>query len=144
MDRQTGALPALRPRLMKRHRTLFVLCSQYVLFAGLGNGPFQRFTEALPEPSILGVLALTFADLVMIERRKAQRRRTLKTGSLIFKNGGGVSCMVRNISAGGACLEVTDSLKIPDAFTLVVESDNILRRCQIGWRSKNRIGVAFN
>jgi PilZ domain len=80
----------------------------------------------------------------MIERRKIQRHRTLKVGTIIFENGGGVDCTVRNMSPAGACLEVTDPVRIPDAFTLVVESDNFLRRCQVGWRKEKRIGVAFN
>jgi hypothetical protein len=80
----------------------------------------------------------------MTERRKNQRYRTLKMGAIIFNNGGGVSCMVRNISTAGACIEVTNPLEIPDAFTLVVESDNLLRRCHVGWRKQKRIGVAFN
>ena len=76
----------------------------------------------------------------MTERRKTQRHRTLKAGNIIFNNGGGVTCMVRNMSTVGACLEVTSQLGIPDAFTLVIESDNIRRRCHIGWRSEKRIG----
>jgi hypothetical protein len=52
--------------------------------------------------------------------------------------------MVRNISPAGACIEVESPLGIPDAFTLVIESDNLMRRCHIGWRNEKRIGVAFN
>jgi hypothetical protein len=80
----------------------------------------------------------------MIERRKAQRHRTLKVGSIIFNNGGGVSCMIRNMSPAGACIEVTNPVEIPDAFTLFVESDNLLRRCHVGWRKQKRIGLTFN
>jgi PilZ domain len=85
-----------------------------------------------------------FANLIMTERRETQRHRTLKTGTIIFNNGGGVSCTVCNISPAGACLVVTNQLEIPDEFTLLVESDKILRRCHIGWRSEKKIGVAFN
>jgi hypothetical protein len=80
----------------------------------------------------------------MTERRKTQRHRTLKAGTIIFNNGGGLTCMVRNMSPAGACIEVTSQLGIPDAFTLVVESENFLRRCHIGWRKEKRIGVVFN
>jgi hypothetical protein len=80
----------------------------------------------------------------MIECRKTQRHRTLKVGSVIFNNGGGVICMVRNMSPAGACIEVTNPDEIPDAFTLVVESDNLLRRCHVGWRKQKQIGLIFN
>ena len=80
----------------------------------------------------------------MTERRKTQRHRTLKAGTIIFNSGGGVGCVVHNMSPAGACLEVTNPIGIPDAFTLVVESDNLLRRCHIGWRKEKRIGLIFN
>jgi len=80
----------------------------------------------------------------MTERRKTPRRRILKAAAIIFSNGGGVSCMVRNMSTAGACIEVTDPLEIPDALTLFIESDNFLRRCHIGWRKEKRIGLIFN
>src|ERR1039458_10375297 len=44
----------------------------------------------------------------MTERRKTQRHRTLKAGTIIFNNGGGVGCVVHNMSLAGACLEVTN------------------------------------
>jgi hypothetical protein len=80
----------------------------------------------------------------MTERRKTQRHRTLKEGTIIFNNGGGVGCVVHNMSPAGACLEVTNPVRIPDAFILVVENDNLLRRCHIEWQNQRRIGVAFN
>jgi hypothetical protein len=85
-----------------------------------------------------------FCFITMTERRRTPRRRTLKAGIIIFNNGGGLSCMVRNLSPAGACIEVESPQGIPDAFTLVIESDNLMRRCHIGWRNEKRIGVAFN
>lgn len=80
----------------------------------------------------------------MIEKRRAPRHRVLKHGTLAFNSGGGVDCMVRNISSGGARLEVANPLRLPQSFTLVIETDQFMRHCHPVWCSENRIGVAFD
>jgi hypothetical protein len=80
----------------------------------------------------------------MLERRKTSRHRILKPGPIAVKRGGGISCMVRNISEAGACLEVASPLGIPDDFTLVIESDHVQRPCRVAWRQQKRIGITFN
>ena len=80
---------------------------------------------------------------IVIEKRTTPRSRILKSGTISFDLAAGIDCVVRNISDEGACLEVTSPLGIPDEFTLVIKSDNLLRTCQIVWRSARRIGVRF-
>jgi hypothetical protein len=81
---------------------------------------------------------------VMNERRKVQRHRTLKAGSITFNRNSGVDCRVRNLSPVGACLEVASQLGIPNDFVLVVEADHARMPCQVIWRTATRLGVAFN
>ncbi len=80
----------------------------------------------------------------MTEKRTSPRHRVLKRGTLAFGGGGSVDCMVRNISSGGARLEVANPLGLPRSFTLVIESDQFVRRCRPVWSSDIRIGVAFD
>ena len=80
----------------------------------------------------------------MAELRTSPRHRTLKVGVIALNRGGGISCTVRNLSDGGACLEVTSQVDIPDDFTLEVHNDHLKRLCHVSWRHGNRIGVAFN
>ena len=79
----------------------------------------------------------------MDERRKLQRHRTLKAGSISFNRAAGIDCRVRNLSPAGACLEVTSQLGIPDEFTLVVEHDHLHQKCHVIWRTATRLGVEF-
>lgn len=79
----------------------------------------------------------------MEEHRVAPRRRMLKAGTIEF-GGGGIDCIVRNLSETGAALEVVSPLFIPDRFTLFVPSDRFKQRCYIVWRREKRIGVAFD
>jgi hypothetical protein len=79
----------------------------------------------------------------VLERRSHQRHPRLKAGSIVFKGLGSVlDCTVRNISDGGACLIVANSVTIPVDFRLRHEGE--LRACAITWRLLNRIGVKFN
>jgi hypothetical protein len=79
-----------------------------------------------------------------IERRAAPRYRVLKSGMLAFSGGGGIDCMVRNISSRGARLDVAAPIGLPASFTLVIETDRFMRRCRAVWNSEKRIGVAFD
>jgi hypothetical protein len=79
----------------------------------------------------------------MIEKRAAPRHRVLKHGTLTFSGGGRVDCMVRNISLGGARLDVANPFGLPKSFTLLIETDRFMRRCRPVWCSDTRIGVAF-
>jgi hypothetical protein len=75
--------------------------------------------------------------------RIAPRHRIFKAGTIEF-SGGKIDCVIRNISATGAALEVNTPLWFPDVFVLVITSDASSRRCRIIWRNEKRIGVAFD
>jgi hypothetical protein len=68
----------------------------------------------------------------------------LKHGTLAFGGGGGVDCMVRNISSSGARLDIANPIGLPQSFTLVIHTDQFMRRCHAVWSSDQRIGVAFD
>jgi hypothetical protein len=79
----------------------------------------------------------------MDERRKVQRHRTLKAGTITMHNDSGFDCRVRNLSPSGACLEVASQVGIPDDFVLVVEVDHFKSPCHVIWRTTTRLGVEF-
>lgn len=79
----------------------------------------------------------------MQERRKVQRHRTLKAGSIDFSRAGGVDCRARNLSPAGACLEVARQIGIPNDFVLVVEIDHMKEPCHVIWRTAARPGVTL-
>jgi hypothetical protein len=78
-----------------------------------------------------------------IEKRSAPRHRVLKGATIAF-GGNGVECTVRNLSSSGAALDVATPVGLPPSFTLVIETDQFIRRCRPVWRSDRRIGVAFD
>jgi hypothetical protein len=80
----------------------------------------------------------------MDEKRKVQRHRTLKAGSISFNRAAGIDCRVRNLSTAGALLEVASQVGIPDDFVLVVEVDQFKQPCHVIWRTATRMGVEFS
>jgi hypothetical protein len=76
----------------------------------------------------------------MDEKRKAKRRRVLKSGTIEFERGA-YSCAVRNLSEEGAALEALRASAAEDE--LVMQADPFRRHCRVIWRKENRLGVAF-
>ncbi len=77
----------------------------------------------------------------MNEQRDSRRQRVLKSGTIAF-NGSGIDCVVRNISATGAALEVESHSGIPPTFDLII-SGKFSEHCHVLWRKDKRIGVIF-
>ena len=78
----------------------------------------------------------------MIEKRAAQRYRVFKGGMITFENSG-IACTVRNMSEGGAAIDLDAPVTLPQSFTLAIARDNLVRNCREVWRSDRRIGLAF-
>jgi hypothetical protein len=79
----------------------------------------------------------------MQEQRKSQRLRTLKSGSVTFGFVPSIACTVRNMSSGGACLELERRTSLPNDFSLLIKPECIRRSCRLVWQSSSRAGVQF-
>lgn len=79
----------------------------------------------------------------MIENRKSVRHRVFKAGIIEFNRAGGISCTLRNISDGGACLEIASPVGIPEDFDLHIASDRRTVQCHRVWIGNGRMGVSF-
>ena len=78
----------------------------------------------------------------MEERRRTQRQRVLKAGTISF-GGASIDCTIRNLTLLGASLNVASPVGIPDKFVLIVRSDDTTHQCIVVWRKEKQIGVAF-
>jgi hypothetical protein len=82
----------------------------------------------------------------MVEFRVAPRYRVNKP-AIIDYGGDKYPCIVRDISATGAALEVSeqiDILRCAKGFTLVVPEDRLTLLCRVAWQRDYRMGVAFD
>src|SRR5947209_14866698 len=78
-------------------------------------------------------------------RRRDRRQRVYKQARIVFNNGYAVfDCVVRNISQGGAMLEMETLLGIPRSFQVLLDHDAKARPCKVVWRTNKRMGIAFD
>jgi hypothetical protein len=75
--------------------------------------------------------------------RSHERQGVLKAGTISFQDSK-IDCAVRNVSVGGANLEVDSQIAIPNSFDLLIEAQTGNQRCHVVWRKGPRIGVAFS
>ena len=77
------------------------------------------------------------------DRRGNDRRTALKTGRIVYDDGKSViMCRIRNISEGGARLELGTAQLLPHYFELQMQGMPS-RVCNLRWAKGNVIGVAF-
>jgi hypothetical protein len=75
--------------------------------------------------------------------RREARERTYKAARIGFGGGRAVTgCVVRNLSASGACLGVQNPADVPERFNLAFDGEPS-RMARVIWRSSTRIGVSF-
>jgi len=78
----------------------------------------------------------------MTETPRKPRQRTFKGGSITLPTGI-VDCVVRNISATGALLELKAQALVPNDFDLIIKPEITRRRCHVVHRDGLRLGVSF-
>src|SRR5581483_5245966 len=80
----------------------------------------------------------------MEERRREQRFRALRCGKIVYDNGrSAIDCLIRNVSDGGACLQVNATAGLPIAFELAIDGEEKGRTCDVIWMSESRVGIEF-
>jgi PilZ domain len=77
-----------------------------------------------------------------MERRIAKRQRVFKAGRLTFA-GITVDCTVRNLSSGGALIELPTSEGVPHELMLSLPTHRLNFNCFVVWRDNKRLGVVF-
>jgi hypothetical protein len=78
----------------------------------------------------------------MTEQRPEARQRTFKGGSIVLPTGI-VECIVRNISATGALLELKAPALVPNDFELLIKPELTRRSCHVVHRDSLHLDVNF-
>ena len=80
----------------------------------------------------------------MLDRRQSPRDKVLYGGvAEINERGSTMNCVVRNISAGGACVEFDKNAKLPEEMNLTIPRKGRSFLARIIWRQADRVGLAF-
>jgi PilZ domain-containing protein len=78
-----------------------------------------------------------------MEEKRKHPRTEINQPAYVSSGGSVMSCVVRNISAEGAAIDVENSAFVPPRFRLVMANDSSVHQCRIAWIQKNRIGLTF-
>lgn len=79
------------------------------------------------------------------EHRRSKRHFVRHDGMIYGSNGARIApCVLRNVSAGGAQLELKREIELPKTFVLALSGKGeVRRRCRIVWQFATVIGVRF-
>jgi PilZ domain len=82
-------------------------------------------------------------DQSLMEEKRKHPRTDVNQRAYVSAGGSVMSCVVRNISAEGAAIEVENAAFVPPRFRLVMADDSSVRECKVAWIQQNRIGLSF-
>lgn len=83
----------------------------------------------------------------MSANNRSHKRQPVSTDAMIYDSKGNplVSCTLRNVSVGGAQLELAKEIEIPQAFVLSLSRTGDVRRsCRKVWQFSTVAGVKFD
>ena len=80
--------------------------------------------------------------MMEIDRRIYSRILTDEPARILCNYRSVVACIIRDMSTGGACLELDPAAPVPEQFDLIPNGDDP-RSCRVVWRYSDRLGVAF-
>jgi hypothetical protein len=78
------------------------------------------------------------------ERRTSARQRTVLPGRVYYnKHSVSAECLVRDMSDGGARLELSENVIIPDVMELYIPKKQKTFHAHVLWRRGNEVGVEY-
>lgn len=79
----------------------------------------------------------------MQDRRASARDKVLLGGEAAVDATSTTTCVVRNLSENGACVEVDRYARVPDEINLTIARKGRSYIARVIWREANRLGLAF-
>ena len=77
------------------------------------------------------------------DRRRSVRHRTLKEAKVVLHDWSTIDCIIRNISEGGAHLDFSDPVALPEHFGVLLVATNTLVPADRVWERGKAAGVRF-
>ena len=79
-----------------------------------------------------------------INHRKYPRHTVLKEGKIVSSTmNGAINVTIRDLSVGGARIQLPSYIGMPQEFSLLVTSENLLYPAVAKWRTSRATGLAF-
>lgn len=78
-----------------------------------------------------------------VERRQFGRRQTYVHARIHPRGRPSLPCIMRDVSEGGALLQVAHPQWLPKRFRLIIEADGTETDCEVVHRTEDAVGVRF-
>src|SRR4051812_20837894 len=83
-------------------------------------------------------------DRETAEARRSARVPSVLEGKICLSDGTSVSCKIKDLSTGGAKIEIHEKARLPDLFDLVIfEVEFRICKARLQWRNGNLAGISF-
>jgi len=93
---------------------------------------------------LMSAVARPSAQATEHDLRRAVRTRTLFAGRIVFHDGAySYECVVRDVSEGGARIEIPSAHLIPRRFYFLSSKEEIAHDCELVWRTRMMAGIKF-
>ena len=77
------------------------------------------------------------------ERRAYVRHRVLKEAKVVLHDWSTIDCTMRNQAEGGARLDFSDPVALPERFDILVVSSNTLVPAERIWERGRTVGIKY-
>jgi hypothetical protein len=77
-----------------------------------------------------------------MRERRHPRRPTGEAARIVVASRFVFVCVIRDISLGGACLELDGAISVPQTLDLVPATSDA-QVCRVMWRADDRVGLEF-
>jgi hypothetical protein len=81
----------------------------------------------------------------MVERRALVRHKTFFKGRIYFNNRlSSMDCMIRDVTANGGRIEVSDSVALPNTFEIYLPNKDEYFNAKVVWRRGGSLGISWS
>jgi hypothetical protein len=91
--------------------------------------------------AVFSMVEARLADRSSVDERRGVFRHAVAASATIELGSSSIACMVRDVSASGACLSLTSRERLPKNFVLMAGSSPLV--CHAIWRRGKQAGIAF-
>lgn len=75
--------------------------------------------------------------------RKSPRQRTLNGGRLCIATGGTIECVIRDVSAEGCKVRLSQPTPLPATLELLMTKTGMIYPAEVRWNKGGEAGLAF-
>ena len=82
-------------------------------------------------------------EVTGLPERREHKRTPVHKRCRIIMGAASYEAVAKNLTVRGACLDLPNTIKLPEIFELTFDCGRTFRRCAVAWRARNSVGITF-